>query len=262
MGTELERTDTAAILPQGGALLGSRLRADELLDAGGHDPSELAENLDDIGRVNRLGGGVRVVLRHLPELLDGLPWERPVEILDLGTGGADIPVAVADWLRRRNRSARIVASDVSEEVLAVARRRIGRRHEIDTARYDALAVPLPDRAVDIVLSSLTMHHFEPEDAARLLGEMQRLGRVGFILNDIARSAPGYAVAWVASRLGTRNRLTRHDMPLSVRRAYAPAELEALLAAAGIEGARVTTHPLFRMAAVWRPDQDAAGGTRS
>jgi hypothetical protein len=230
--------------------LGVRLRATELLDGEGHDPAELADNLDDIGKVNRLGGGTRVVLRHLPTLLDGLPWDRPVEILDLGTGSADIPVAVADWLRPRNRPARIVASDVSDDVLVAARRRIGRRHEISVARYDALAVPLPDRSVDVVLSSLTMHHFEPEEAVRLLGEMHRLARVGFILNDIARSAPGFAAAWVSSRLGTRNRMTRHDMPLSVRRAYAPSELEGLLASARVEGARVTTHPLFRMAAVW------------
>ncbi len=253
MTTRPAKPETHRLLPptRGLSLLGPRLRAAELLDGVGHDPVELAENLDDIRKVNQLGGGTRVVLRHLPGLLEGLPWDRPVEILDLGTGSADIPVAIADWLRPRNRAARIVASDFSDEVLAAARRRIGRRHEIATARYDALAVPLLDRAVDVVLSSLTMHHFEPEEAVRLLREMHRLGRAGFILNDIARSAPGYAAAWVSSRLGTRNRLTRHDMPLSVRRAYSPAELRALLDAAGVEGARVERHPLFRIAAVWK-----------
>lgn len=242
------------------SLLGPRLRAAELLDGDGHEPAELAANLDDIRAVNRLGGGIRVVLRGLPSLLEGVPWDRPVEILDLGTGGADIPIAVADWLRPRNRAVRIVASDRSEAVLTVARQRIGRRHEIELARYDARAVLLPDRAVDIVLCSLTMHHFEPEDAVRLLRELHRLGRAGFILNDIARSAPGYAAAWVASRLGTRNRLTRHDMPLSVRRAYSPAELRALLMAAGVAGARVERYPLFRMAAVWtRPPGEGGLG---
>ena len=84
----------------------------------------------------------------------------------------------------------------------------------------------------------------------VLREMQRLARVGFIVNDIRRSAPGYVAAWAASRLATRNRLTRHDMPLSVRRAYTPRELRALLQEAGVPGAKVTSHPLFRMAAVY------------
>jgi hypothetical protein len=41
------------------------------------------------------------------------------------------------------------------------------------------------------------------------------------------------------------------MPLSVLRAYTPDELRALLRQAGIRDASVTTHPLFRMAAVHR-----------
>jgi hypothetical protein len=80
--------------------------------------------------------------------------------------------------------------------------------------------------------------------------MDRLGRRGFILNDIRRGLPGFAAAWVSSRLGTRNRLTRHDAPLSVLRAYTPDELHELLDRAGIDNATITTHPWFRMAAVW------------
>jgi hypothetical protein len=41
------------------------------------------------------------------------------------------------------------------------------------------------------------------------------------------------------------------MPLSVRRAYTPRELRALLDEGGLLAATVTTHPLFRMAAVLR-----------
>jgi hypothetical protein len=81
--------------------------------------------------------------------------------------------------------------------------------------------------------------------------MDRLSCTGFILNDIRRCLAGYVAAWVASRVATRNRLTHHDMPLSVLRAYTPDELRALLRQAGVRDASVTTHPLFRMAAVHR-----------
>ena len=40
-----------------------------------------------------------------------------------------------------------------------------------------------------------------------------------------------------------------QIPLSIRRAYTPAELDSLLHEAGIDDAEVTTHPWFRMAAV-------------
>jgi ubiquinone/menaquinone biosynthesis C-methylase UbiE len=246
--------------PLRGALAARGQRRDdpELLDGSGHDPAELAANFADIGKVNRIGGGARVILGALPALLDAVPRDRELALLDLGCGSGDIPLAVADALDRQRRPFRILATDLSPEVLDVAQAKIGGRPGIELAPLDALATGLPDRSFDIVLCSLTMHHFPPREAIALLREMARLCRVGFILNDITRSPLGYAAAWTASRVATRNRLTRNDMPLSVLRAYTPAELRGLLRQAGVAGAEVTTHPLFRMAAVWRADTSTGG----
>lgn len=221
----------------------------ELLDTDGHEPAELAENFRDICRVNQLLGGTSVILRHLPALLVEIPQDQPVTILDLATGTADIPCAIVRWARRRNRIVRIDASDVSEAILSLAREATGNHPEIRLVRYDARSVPLPDKQYDIVLCSLSLHHFAPADAIRVLREMRRLARVGIILNDLSRSRVGYAAAWVASRLTTRNRLTRHDAPLSVLRAYTPEELAALMRDAGYVSPRFSRHLWFRMAAV-------------
>ena len=239
---------TAPARPRVGGGL-ARRDAAELLDQPGHDAAELAANLRDIRRVNRLGGGTRTTLRYLPRLLAAVPTNRPVVVLDLATGSADIPLALVAWARRRGRALRVIASDASPEILAVAAARVAGHPEIELAHHDARTVPLPDGGVDIVLCALALHHFPPDEAVAVLREMNRLGRYGFVLNDIRRSRLGHAAAWASSRAGTRNRLTLHDMPLSVLRAYTPAELEDLLARAGIADAAVTTHPLFRMAAV-------------
>lgn len=220
------------------------------------DRVELAENFRDIRRVNRLLGGSAIILRHLPELLDGISPGRAVRVLDLATGSADIPLAVAGWASRRGLTLEIIASDYSDEILDIARAHIAHNPAITLRRDDARAVDLPDGSVDIVLCSLSLHHFDPEDAVRVLREMRRLGSVGFILNDLRRSRLGFAAAWVAAHATTRNRLTRNDAPLSVRRAYTPDELRALLRQAGVAHARVTKRPWFRMAAVARRNADA------
>ena len=221
----------------------------EILDDVRHDPAQLPANFRDIQRVNGLLGGTSTILRHLPRLLAAIPHDRPATILDLATGSGDIPLAISRWAKRQGRNITIVASDESEAILALARQQVADRPEIMVARYDALAVPLPDNQFDIVLCSLSLHHFAPDDAVRVLREMDRLARVGFILNDLRRGWLGYAAAWIASRLTTRNRLTRHDAPLSVMRAYTPSELEALLHRAGIDDAVISTHLWFRMAAL-------------
>jgi ubiquinone/menaquinone biosynthesis C-methylase UbiE len=221
----------------------------ELLDETGHDPVELAQNLRDIRRVNRLLGGTSTVLRHLPRLLDQVPATQMASILDLATGSADIPLAIADWAAKHGRAVEIVASDSSDEILDVARPNVAGRSNVSLAKYDARAVPLPDQQFDIVLCSLSLHHFDPDDAVAVLREMVRLARIGFILNDLRRGRFGFVAAWAAARLTTTNRLTRNDAPLSVRRAYTPAELSDLLRRAGITDAAISKHLWFRMAAV-------------
>jgi ubiquinone/menaquinone biosynthesis C-methylase UbiE len=220
----------------------------ELLDGAVHDPEELAANFRDIRRVNQLLGGTRTILRHLPALV-AIGTSRPVTILDLATGAADIPIAITRWARTHHLPVKIVASDSSEDILDLAGREITVHPDITLACYDARHVPLADKSFDIVLCSLSLHHFSPDDAVVVLREMNRLARSGFILNDLRRSRSGFAAAWITAHLTTRNRLTRNDAPLSVRRAYTPAELDDLLHRAGVDGAIITTTLWFRMAAV-------------
>jgi len=79
----------------------------------------------------------------------------------------------------------------------------------------------------------------------LLRELRRVARTTPIVCDLARSRAAYAGTWLVTRL-SRNRLTRHDAPLSVRRAYTPDEALALARDAGWRGARVRREPFFRM----------------
>ena len=102
-----------------------------------------------------------------------------------------------------------------------------------TSRGRRTRAPLPRRGLHVVHSSLVIHHLEPDEARALLAEMARVARHGVVVNDLVRGRAAWAGAWALSHLATRNRYTRHDAPLSVRRAYSVAELTALLAAAGI-----------------------------
>jgi ubiquinone/menaquinone biosynthesis C-methylase UbiE len=221
----------------------------ELMDLPDQDEVELAENLRDIRRVNRLLGGTAIILRHLPCLIASIPPTQAISVLDLATGSGDIPLAISRWAKRHGTAMTIVASDLSEPILREARKQLANHPKITLARYDARAVPLPDKSVDIALCSLSLHHFRPDDAVHVLREMDRIARHGFILNDLRRGRIGYAAAWLAAHITTRNRLTRNDAPLSIRRAYTPDELADLLQRAGVAGARISTHLWFRMAAV-------------
>lgn len=223
----------------------------ELMDAPIDDREELAANFADIRRVNRFLGGTSAVLSSLGVLIDGASFDRPLKILDLATGCADIPVAVLVWAKRRGLAVEITATDLLDDMLDLAYAATEPHPEIAVARCDARSLPYPDRSHDVVLCSLALHHFDDVDAAAVLSEMDRVGRIGFILNDLERSRVGYAAARIAARCTTRNRLTRNDAPLSVLRAFTPEELAILLRAAGVQGAAIRRRRWFRMVAVRR-----------
>lgn len=220
----------------------------ELLDVPA-SPSDLEESLSDISRLNRHFGGSWVTRCHLVHLL-GKESGRLVTILDVGSGGADIPVRLVRWARRRGRRFRVIAVDRDRQILDVARRRARAYPEIAFVQADGLHLPVRSGGVDAAISSLTLHHLEPDAAPRLLGEMSRISRMGFVVNDLIRSRVAYALVWVATRLFAWNRISRHDGPLSVLRAYAPGEIRSLAARAGIGRIAIVRHPFcVRLAVV-------------
>ena len=211
--------------------------AHELLDGPLDDAATLAGNLRDLRRVNALLGGVRLSRDAIDALVGADSGRRTaVELLDVGTGGADIPVAlIAEW-RRNGRHLAVTAVDERPEVLAaarVARPDLGSISGLTLGVGDGRALAYEDRAFDVAHASLLVHHLEPGDAVRLLGEMIRVSRRGIVVNDLARGRLRWLAAWLLARVATRNRYTRHDGPLSVRRAYTAVEMHALLAVAGL-----------------------------
>jgi SAM-dependent methyltransferase len=206
----------------------------ELLDGPLDDPATLRGNLRDLARINRWLGGAAASQRALDRLLAGRTV--PHTLLDVGTGAADIPVALLRAAARDGRELRVTAVDVHPEVVAAARAldpRLATTPGLELAVVDGRALPWPDRSFDVVHASLVLHHLEPSDAIGFLREAARVARHGVIVNDLVRARRHWLLAKVLLGLGTRNRYTRHDGPLSVRRAYTRVELRALLAGAAL-----------------------------
>lgn len=209
----------------------------ELLDGPLDDQAALTGNLRDLRRINGALGGARLSQRAIDRLLAVAPTHldaSPISILDVGTGGADIPVALLAEARRRGQELEVVAVDARPEVIAAAhaaRPTLARIDGLALEVADGRSLPYPDRAFDIAHASLLVHHLEPDEAVALLVEMARVARVGIVVNDLSRGRIHWLGAWLIGHLFTRNRFTRRDAPLSVRRAYTPRETRELLARA-------------------------------
>lgn len=217
--------------------------APELLDAEQHDMHVLAHSLAQVAQVNRWLGGSRALLVHLAPLLRA---DRTLHILDVGTGSADLPRRIVEFARAQRRSVRITATDVHPQMREIAAAECASYPEITIEAADALNLAYERNSFDAATLSLTLHHFDGEKQLRVLRELGRVAREAVIVNDLERTRLNYVGArLMAATLWRGNRLTRHDGPLSVRRAFTPDELARLGAEAGLQG-KVHRHYFQRL----------------
>lgn len=224
-------------------------RLPELMDARDCDRRELAEALTTLGRVNRYLGGERLAYRQVSRLLSG---RRPgaVRLLDVGAGGGDIAIGLMRRLRRAGWSPSIVVSDRHAATLQLCRERVlrdtreGPTPPYSFVRLDGIGLPFADGAVDIALSTTTLHHLEAPAARSFLSELARVSRIGWAVTDLRRSRAGYALMRVLGEtVWSGRRLPRSDAPVSVLRSFTPAEALSLAAEAGCDGAVLERSPL-------------------
>lgn len=222
-----------------------RLIARELLDdeTTSGDAAAWRGSMRDLARVNRLLGG-RSLLRDEIARLDPLPRK----VLDVATGGADMPAFMLDYLSSRGVDATCVAVDRSAHALSVAAEHVGGRSDIRLQQADATALPFADASFDLATIVLAFHHFDGDAAVAVLRELARVART-VVVNDLRRSRLAWAFAKYAFPLFTRNRFTLADAPMSVLRAYTPEEASALAEAAGWTNIAVRKYPGYRMALV-------------
>ena len=218
----------------------------EFLDQATLDVVELRRNLREMAMLNRLPGGVSASAAAIEWLLDGT---QSAVVLDIGTGPGDLPARLA-----RNAGARrlrVLASDLRPQVLEYAARRLDRLADVELLEADARQLPFADDSVDVAHSSLVLHHLDPADAVRALGEMRRVARRGVVVNDLRRGRLAFAATSMTVLGLARARYTRHDGVLSARRAYTLAELDELAASAGLR--RIRRSPVFlpRVVTVYR-----------
>jgi SAM-dependent methyltransferase len=227
----------------------ARERRPERMDRTNADPGELKRSLGDLEEVNRWLGGRRTAVGLILGMA-GRIVSRPVRVLDVATGAADIPLTLAAAARRRGIDLRITATDIHPTTLSYARARTVGESAVEVVEADALHLPYADDEFDLVSANTVLHHFDREGAMRVLREMDRVGRHGLMVSDLSRSWPALAGArLLAGTVWRSHPITRHDGPASVRAAFTPGEMAQMAAECLDDGWKVRRHPVFRLSLV-------------
>jgi len=221
--------------------LADRLRAEELMDDPGLDPSTYHAVLADLAKVNRMTFAYRPTLAFLDRAVGRRERFR---LLDVGFGDGDMLRAIARWAQRRGVAAELTGIDLNPRSAAAAEATPSPGAPIRylTGDYAELA----DDGFDCVVSSLVAHHMTDDQLAAFLRFMEREAAAGWFVNDLHRHGFAHA-AWplLASAMGW-HRIVRLDGRTSIARSFRPGEWRALLAREGLTEARVRRWFPFRL----------------
>lgn len=229
------------------------------------DPQRHHAALDGLARLNRISHSADLVWRAIHDLAprvdrrdndddragnsDASP-AAPLRVLDVATGGGDVPIALHRLARRDGRAVSLAACDISDVALEHARRAADADGApIDLFAHDAVRDPLPD-GYDVVTCSLFLHHLEHDDAITLLGRMRDAARRRVVVNDLQRSRLNLTLVWLGSRLVSRCDVVHVDGPRSVRAALTIDEARRYAAEAGLPDARVAASFPCRYLMTW------------
>jgi len=193
--------------------------------------------LRGLRRINAWTRNASLFWKHLPSTKhahDG----KPLRLLDIATGSADIPIALMRIGASRGVRLEIEACDVSEQALAFASQKCAEAGvSIRLFRHDIVRDPLPEQ-YDVVMCSQFMHHLETATAEQVLEKLKSTATTRVIIVDLERGLANWLQVWMATRALSRSPVVHFDGPQSVRAAFSLAEFAQLAAQAGFSSPRL------------------------
>lgn len=217
---------------------------DEWMDTRPFNNDDARHALYFLAKMNRWFGGVSTVLRPIVEWSSRWHPGEPVHLLDVGTGGADIPIALVQWARASGHSLRITAIELVPEIAAFAKEAARPYPEITVLERDLRDIP-KERTFDYVIASLFLHHIPIPLRAEALSSLDHRARKGLVISDLHRTLFSYWAVGAASFVWG-DAVVRHDGPLSVRRAFRVDELISLARDAGLPYLKARPEPWCRV----------------
>ncbi len=210
----------------------------EFMDEAALDWRRRARIVDVMDRMTRRAGDY-LLLSDLVERCLPPAGDRPAVILDIASGPAGFPLAIARTVGRRRRL-RIVAGDIDRRYLDLGRQRVERAgldDQISFMPLDAFRLrdqvtewfaPLPGGRPDLITCTRSLHHFGPGGSAWLLTQAHAVAGHGILFVDIVRSLSRLMMA-AAAGLGSGDWRFAHDAVLSVRKSFSLGELRLIAA---------------------------------
>ncbi|SDF72431.1 methyltransferase domain-containing protein [Chitinophaga filiformis] len=204
-----------------------RILAPEIMDDLQMEGEALRSTLDQIAQINQLLGGNSITLEGVSMLMEDVPPGKEVTIADIGCGNGDMLRTVARMAVKRGWRLKLIGIDANQYTINYAATLSAQYPEITYYCMDILGEKFREMQYDIVLCTLTLHHFEDRQITKLMSLFRRNATIGIVINDLHRSALSYRLFQLFSRLAGMGKMAKEDGLVSILRGFKRKEIEEL-----------------------------------
>lgn len=202
-----------------------RTQETEIMDDFSLKGEELRDALDQIARINHLLGGNNLTLQGIKQLLKKTDISKPILIVDVGCGNGDMLRMLSDYGRKNNLDFKLIGIDANAFTMDHAKSLSNNYSNIEYKCMDVFSEDFAALQYDIVLCTLTLHHFTNEQIIDIITIFNKNANIGIVVNDLHRSKLAYRLFEIICTVFKLNRMSREDGLVSILRGFKKNELE-------------------------------------
>lgn len=221
-----------------------RTREAEIMDDFSLEGEELRDALDKIAGINTFLGGNAVTLNGVKKLFKASN-KKTITIADIGCGNGDMLRVLADYANKHNLNFRLVGIDANRFTAEYAERLSAKYPNISYRCLDIFGDEFDAVTCDIVVCTLTLHHFSDAEILRIMKTFYDKATVGIVINDLHRSRLAYNLFKAVCAIFGLNRMSREDGLVSILRGFKKKELLDFSTKLGFKKYKVTWKWAFR-----------------
>lgn len=203
----------------------NRSNRKEIMDDLDMQGDELEKTLLDLDKVNKWLGGNEITLEGVEKLLKSCCYTRPLKIIDVGCGNGTILKEVAEMGRKRGERLELLGIDANRHAMDIARKNLSDYPEVRFKAMDVFSDEFKVLEADIILCTLTLHHFNDEQITDLMSTFTSMAGLGVVVNDLRRSKAAYYLFQAFCAAFNIRKINKQDGLTSIEKSFKKADFE-------------------------------------
>jgi 2-polyprenyl-3-methyl-5-hydroxy-6-metoxy-1,4-benzoquinol methylase len=207
-------------------LLKTKYRTDEpeTMDDFAMEGEVLREALDKIAEINQLLGGNKLTLLGVKSLINKVSKTALITIVDVGCGNGDMLRNLCDYAIENHLNFKLIGIDANNYTINHALKLSENYPNISYRCEDIFDKAFSELKYDIVLCTLTLHHFKESEIFDIMNVFHTNAALGVVVNDLQRSSLAYRLFQSLCFVFRLNTMSRADGLVSILRGFKKKEL--------------------------------------